>query len=101
MLLTTEGTTIMRRITRYIVFALGLCLGTSAWYILAQERSNDAPPVHPTVVPQINETGESAAPRQSEGVAAGSIKFGPVEPISGYAGAPVVILRESADAGAP
>lgn len=91
----------MRRITRYTVFALCLGLGISTWYVLAQNKSIPAQPVQATEEIPVNQTNAPLDSVQTEDEFAQSIKFGPVEPMSGYANTTTVILRESADASAP
>jgi WD40 repeat protein len=91
----------MRRwITRVVVFALSVSLGASAWYILAQKKATNVEPTEsvegtPAALEDSTETSEAQpdAPAQS-------IKFGPFEPVTGYANAKTVILRESPDASA-
>jgi DNA-binding beta-propeller fold protein YncE len=96
-----EREQIMRRwITRLVVFALSVSLGASAWYILAQKKAIVVEPAEsvgetPVAPDDIKETSEAQpdAPAQS-------INLGPFEPVSGYANAKTVILRESPDASA-
>jgi len=91
----------MRWITRLVVFVLSACVGASTWYILAQKKaapiqinqSVEETPAAQTTVEDIAEAQQDA-PFQS-------IKFGAVEPLSGYANVKTIILRESPDAGAP
>lgn len=91
----------MRRITRYTVFALCLGLGISTWCVLAQNISIPAQPVQATEEIPVNQTNAPLDSVQTEDEFSESIKFGPVEPMSGYANTTTVILRESADKSAP
>jgi hypothetical protein len=91
----------MRRITRYIVFALCLGLGTSTWYILAQKKTAPAQPASATEEPPINQTSAQLNSVQPEDEFGESIVSGPIAPTFGYANTTTVVLRESADANAP
>ena len=91
----------MRWIMRHVVFVLCFMLGSTAWYILAQKASTHAGPTDAIEAPPVNQAIALTDDEQQEIVPGQSIKFGPVEPISGYVNTPIVILRESADAGAP
>jgi hypothetical protein len=88
---------IMRRwITRLVVFALSVSFGASAWYILAQKKAivvEPAASVEETPARPEDITEISDAPAQD-------IKFGPFEPVSGYANAQTVTLRERPEASA-
>ena len=92
----------MRRITRYTVFALCLGLGLSTCYILAQKKSIPAQPDQATEEIPVNQTNAPLDSGQPEDEFSESIKFGPIEPMTGYTNTTTtVILRESADASAP
>lgn len=90
----------MRWITRHAVFTLCFMLGTSAWYIIAQKKSIPVQSAPAVVAASINQTNAPVDSRQMEEVPNQSIKFGPIEPVTGYANTKTLILRESADAGA-
>lgn len=91
----------MRWILRHALFALCFSLGSTAWYILAQKKTTPAPLVQTTQEPTIDREPAPIASRQPETTPGHSIRFGPLEPIPGYANRPIVILRESADETAP
>ncbi len=91
----------MRWITRYTVFALCLGLGSSTYHILAQKKSIPEQPVQAIEETPVSQTIAQPDSGLPEDEFSESIKFGPVEPMSGYANTTTVILRESADASAP
>lgn len=91
----------MRWITRHAVFALYLSLGTSAWYALAQKESAPAQPTQAVEETPINQTEAQTDSEQPEEAPGQSIKFGPVETLSGHVNTKTIILRQSADANAP
>lgn len=91
----------MRSVLRHAVFALSFSLGSTAWYILSPQ---EPAPAHRVQVAQEPAVNQVTAPKVSEeaGVLPGqSIKFVPVEPITGYANTETIVLRESANANAP
>ena len=91
----------MRWILRHVVLALCFSLGSTAWYILAQQESTPVPLVVQTAgETTVNQTIALAASDEPEVVPGQSITFGPVEPMTGYANAQTVILRAGADANA-
>lgn len=91
----------MRRwITRLVVFALSVTLGASAWYILGQKKAIVVEPAQsaeekPATPEDVTEPSDG----QPDALAQ-SIKFGPYEPVSGFADAKTVTLRESPEASA-
>lgn len=91
----------MRRIMRHVVFALCFTLGSTAWYILAQRISTPVQPAQAAEEKESNQNIAQSDSEQPEVVPAPSIKSAPPEPLTGYANAKTVILRESPDANAP
>lgn len=97
----------MRWILRHAVFALCFSLGSAAWYVLAQQEttttsSSPAPVVQTApVVIEANQTITPSETAPPEILPGRSISFGPFKPITGYANAPTLILRASADRNAP
>jgi hypothetical protein len=101
-----EGATIMRWITRHVVFALCFSLGSIVWHILANRQTalaqqpilvaekirDNQPKAQVNVEPQEPQPVSEPIP---------SIKFGPIEPMTGYVNTKTLTLRESADANAP
>ncbi|MDT4898482.1 MAG: hypothetical protein QOH25_3559 [Acidobacteriota bacterium] len=91
----------MRWIIRHAVFALCFSLGSTAWYILAQKKSIPAPPVQTVEETPVNQISAQTDSESPEDMIGQSIKFGPIEPMTGYANMKTVTLRESADALSP
>ncbi|HKR01404.1 MAG TPA: hypothetical protein VJT09_12075 [Pyrinomonadaceae bacterium] len=92
----------MRWIVRRTVFVLCFALGTTTWYILAQQGKpfvTTAPPAEEATVNQKNIPPDSdcAAAEDAAAIPGQSIKFGPVEPLYGTANRRKIVLRESAD----
>ncbi|HUQ30974.1 MAG TPA: hypothetical protein VM095_02595 [Pyrinomonadaceae bacterium] len=101
-----EGATIMRWITRHVVFTLCFSLGSTVWYILAHKQTVLAQ--QPALIAEKISDNQAKAqlkaePQEQQPVdePIQSIKFGPIEPITGYVNTKTLILRESADANAP
>jgi DNA-binding beta-propeller fold protein YncE len=93
----------MRWITRHAVFVFCFSVGSTAWYVLAQRQPALAQ--HP--VPATEKIQEGRPNLQADAVPPAavvpvpSVKYGPVEPMVGYANSPTIILRESAEPNAP
>jgi hypothetical protein len=97
----------MRWITRHVVFALCFGLGSIIWHILAHRQTILAQqPILITEKIRDNQLKAQAAaelPQEPQPVdePIPSIKFGPIEPMTGYVNTKTLILRESADANSP
>ncbi|MCA1849550.1 MAG: hypothetical protein LC672_00505, partial [Acidobacteria bacterium] len=91
----------MRWITRIAVFVLSLSLGASAWYILGQKRSDNAPALQPVegATEGLGEVYEPSAAQEDE--SSQLLRVVPVEQAYGFASAKTVVLRESPDRSAP
>lgn len=96
----------MRWITRHIVFALCFSMGSIIWYVLAHKQTVLAQ--QPIIVAEKIRDNQpkaqvDAEPQEPQPVdePIPSIKFGPIEPMTGYVNTKILLLRESADVNAP
>jgi hypothetical protein len=89
----------MRWVTRRAVFVICFSLGTTAWYLVAQRQSTPARALQTIEAQALRRANAQVNSRQQtmDESPDPSIKFGPVEPMYGYANAKTVVLRESPD----